>query len=747
MAKITLGPDGVRLFRMCPPRKATCADDEATEISLSSLGVSAIAAPPGLAVKGTGVLKLPKPRPQDNRPVLEITVAGTYTAPSTFGMAISVKATNGAWPDAFGIPGLGVNGLAFEFAATVNPPNGITPTTFAILGDVQSFPQFMVDALGIVGSGQEHARVAFKISATDLPIFEFTLGEPTIGGAARIDYLKPVKFYVPARQDDLKVDVASLVFAPLGGKIGEFTYQPGVNLRFAATILGVGVNVEALVDLTAPRISAHVAVTPITISGLTIDQTSFDLDASLSTGFLTKFSGGFSLPNGGPRIDASMEAKATIADGLKFRATSTGKAWTLAPGVVLNDFAFDSVATLPTMSATPAGSLSAKANAIVFGTAVPVAGSVTTDGGTVKKFTFTGGSGPISLVPGTAISGTGCPAGAGPAGAPTTGPCVTIGFDNTRPAPKGSIDFNGALTANGLKASVHGAVDGNRTLLDGSLDTGNFGSVAVTGRLYSGSFSAIETDHLGVPRNVTNGDWKVTATVRPVSIRGFSGNLAFSAGKLGASQWVQGVGSSKIGESTVNITGLVAIQGAGFSVDPNASPIGAALSTGVLNGGVRRVPVAGRLLISHPASLVPVNAVFSGTLRSLPRRTVPAPPAKPRDGRTSNAAKATVAPIARLSADPRFVGLSGVQVNPALLSIRPRFAAGFAVRKVPTVTTISTTPTLLPPTGTAVIFSFTGDANLVLGGISLANAHVQLTQDSVRAEAILTVSGLANTSS
>ena len=66
------------------------------------------------------------------------------------------------------------------------------------------------------------------------PIFEFTLGSPD--GHM---FLKPVQPISAATSNALTIDYASLVFAPLGGDVPPYHYEPGISVGFAGTAMGV----------------------------------------------------------------------------------------------------------------------------------------------------------------------------------------------------------------------------------------------------------------------------------------------------------------------------------------------------------------------------------------------------------------------------------------------------------------------------------------------------------------------------
>ena len=223
------------------------------------------------------------------------------TAPS---IDVSLSFT-GDLVNALGMQGLTLRDLGIQVG--VNFASPIPIPTLGIGATVARLPDDIAKMLGVQNDPAEPMRFVANISPTK-PIFELTLGV-----ADGHTFLKPVQPISDAHKEALTIDYASLVFAPLGGDVPPYHYEPGISVGFAGSAMGVPVSGSARITLSPPNLHADLDVGEIVLgsgaAATRIRATHLLLDVT-PTNVLVEASGGIAIP-GGP--DAAVELRVAAA--------------------------------------------------------------------------------------------------------------------------------------------------------------------------------------------------------------------------------------------------------------------------------------------------------------------------------------------------------------------------------------------------------------------------------------------------
>ena len=343
--------------------------------------------------------------------------------------------------------------------------------------------------LGIQTDQSEPMRLVVNIAPTK-PIFEFTLGV-----ADGHDFLKPVQPISADNANALTIDYASLVFAPLGGDVGPYHYEPGISVGFAGSAFGIDASGSARVTLVPPNIHADLDVGDIVLgtgaASATIKATHFLFDVSLD-GIEVEASGGLAIA-GGPVATVTFNVNATLlppAASASFALDITN--WNLPfPGASVRKL-HATAAIEASTSSLPAGALGLDGVLRAGAVDVTADGNITLANGRVSAMAIRGSVSNFSIG-GIAVSGPGCD-GTGP----QSGACVSAGF-NPAQSPPLSMGLAGSVTVAGKGADISGSFGPTGVHATGSLDLSTLGNLAITGDLWFGSGLASVTalDGLG----------------------------------------------------------------------------------------------------------------------------------------------------------------------------------------------------------------------------------------------------------
>ena len=159
----------------------------------------------------------------------------------------------GDWENALGINGLTLRDLAIQ--GGVNFASPIPIPTIGLRRHRRPAPRPVAEMLGIQNDQPEPMRFVVNISPTK-PIFELTLGaarRPHVP-EARAAHSRPP---TPTRSPST---TPVSVFAPLGGDVGPYHYEPGISIGFAGTAMGMQASGSARITLVPPNLHADLDV-------------------------------------------------------------------------------------------------------------------------------------------------------------------------------------------------------------------------------------------------------------------------------------------------------------------------------------------------------------------------------------------------------------------------------------------------------------------------------------------------------
>lgn len=175
--------------------------------------------------------------------------------------------TDHGWDDAFGIDGLDIACAAIQggvgFGAGIPKPN------VGLLGNITSLPDPVADAIGYRNGSP--MNFAFNL---DPLLLSIEIGTKDSDDVA----LAPLS--IIGAPDAIQVRYANLYVATEQVTIGQTTFQPGFQVAFQGSMLGVDVDVLARVDPTIPKLKFHLKTSAIDLGPLTIGPVSVDLEAS-----------------------------------------------------------------------------------------------------------------------------------------------------------------------------------------------------------------------------------------------------------------------------------------------------------------------------------------------------------------------------------------------------------------------------------------------------------------------------------
>ena len=428
--------------------------------------------------------------------------------------------------------------------------------------------------LGIQNDPPEPMRFVVNISPTK-PIFELTLGQPD--GHM---FLKPVQPLSAANANALTIDYASLVFAPLGGDVGPYHYEPGISIGFAGTAMGIAASGSARITLVPPNLHADLDVGEIvfgTGSGATRIKGTHLLFDVTPTSVLIEASGGISIANG-PDAAVRLNVNATLlppSASATFNLDVTN--WNLPFGGASVQELHTSANLAASFGSLPSGSLSVNGVLRAGTTNVTASGSLTLSNGRLTAMALQGNVSNFAIA-GVSFTGPGCD-GTGP----QTGACISAGF-NAAQNPPLSLGVAGSLSVQGQGVDVVASFGPTGLHASGSLRVAALGNPTMNGDLWFGSALGGVTarDGQGVLRQVQAGDFRFTAQANelPSPLNGSS--LLVDFGRIGGSAWIKGAGQLRfsgrdLASATIRLDNLGMAATGDINV-PSPVPGGVALS-------------------------------------------------------------------------------------------------------------------------------------------------------------------------
>jgi PKD domain len=568
---------GIDLFRTCPALTGNadpatvCADDNtATYLKLTSGFLSISTGSFGIGAAAT--LHLPSPgeggSPTDLPLGAQLTIS--FVPPPTISISLALYKT-GNWENALGIPGLTLGDLAIQGGIVINPPPAPPTPTIAFLATINQLPGpaeklnhperiDLETPFGIVRRG-EGMRFAFQISQS-APIFELTLGKQDNQIFMRPLAMAGGKDGPVARS--FEVDYATVVVAPLGGKIGPVTYEPGFTMGFAANVLGTPIEMKVRLGLIPPELEAHASIGRVSVNGITLDGAVFDMRAtSVPPTFHLEISGSADLgdPTMNVRVLTDLDPS---GQKLLFQFDGSLSNWVLNPATKLDNLSINAKAELTSFASPPTLSLVAKARGTVLGSPSAFAGTVLFNGTTLQKLDIQAAPGSFSYL-GTTLRGYRNTNGncSTLEGVAANSPCIRLRWGVTDPllismqagitSGPAAIEFEGGIDDNGIGASGEMRVDGATSPTQPP--------IAVTASLWTRPLAAsaipaarrpkvprrqADGTYLFEDRGVVDGDWYVAVSTNgsPLTIATIPITASLSAGKVSGTTFVAGKAAS-----------------------------------------------------------------------------------------------------------------------------------------------------------------------------------------------------------
>ena len=236
-----------------------------------------------------------------------IAISFSSTGTLSINMSIGLDADGNSvpWQNVFGIDGLTINFAAFSFGINFSS----TPIPTPEIGMAVSFqlPRALRNLVGMEdGINMEGA---FFFSTTRGVCLVISVGqEPRVGDTART-----LPKAIDVFNHNLIGNYLGIKFAPIGCKIAEKTYEPGISVGFSAAIMGVSFTALAKIDIKKLELQIYANFDAFTIGGLKMKQTYLDLLISGTSPLDSHviFSGGFdlNLPAGTTTVSLQVVAK------------------------------------------------------------------------------------------------------------------------------------------------------------------------------------------------------------------------------------------------------------------------------------------------------------------------------------------------------------------------------------------------------------------------------------------------------
>ncbi|HEY7010333.1 MAG TPA: RICIN domain-containing protein [Jatrophihabitantaceae bacterium] len=280
-----------------------------------------------ISIGGTALLQIPALYAGSSPSSVNLTLSGALTLTEDsvkIDAGFDLAAADGTWHDAFGIPGLSIGELAARIGIEEQPEDaGIPLPTLSFTVNNVVLPDEWANAIGEVQGAAVSATLDLDL---DNPILSFAIS-PGTGQTAALEPLRIANDFTAAAGqaplpdsvvDQLQIQDAQLLFAPLGGKDATgATVDPGASLAFDAVIGGKSVHVDGSVGLLPyPHLTAHVSIPSFGIGPVSFNNTTLAVDlegnpADPKVDF--DFSGGFSDSFTGIQFSASVDLGASTS--------------------------------------------------------------------------------------------------------------------------------------------------------------------------------------------------------------------------------------------------------------------------------------------------------------------------------------------------------------------------------------------------------------------------------------------------
>ena len=222
------------------------------------------------------------------------------------------------------------------------------------------------------------------------------------------------------------------MFAPLGGDVGPYHYEPGISIGFAGTAMGIAASGSARITLVPPNLHADLDVGEVVFgtgtSATRIKGTHLLFDVT-PTSVLIEASGGISIANG-PDAAVRLNVNAALlppSASATFNLDVTN--WNLPFGGASVQELHASANLAASFGSLPSGSLTVNGVLRAGTTNVTASGSLTLSNGRLTAMALQGNVSNFAIA-GVSFTGPGCD-GTGP----QTGACISAGFNAAQNPP------------------------------------------------------------------------------------------------------------------------------------------------------------------------------------------------------------------------------------------------------------------------------------------------------------------------
>jgi hypothetical protein len=231
-----------------------------------------------VSMSGTGYLELPALATGVTDPsAVTVTVAGSLSVSPAISLTLSVDFKNWKNNEVLGIPGLSAEdfgasvGLTYEEGAPAPVPSlGIHAASIVL-------PASWANAIGMVPGSEISFNIQLNLNQ---PVLAFSVTGPP--GQPALKPLAADPNVSSGVANSLTVNTAAFDLAPFGGTdpgTGNLL-TPGVAVVFDASVDGVGVHVDANVNLSTLSVSADAFTDPFPLGPVHVDAAMFHLRVS-----------------------------------------------------------------------------------------------------------------------------------------------------------------------------------------------------------------------------------------------------------------------------------------------------------------------------------------------------------------------------------------------------------------------------------------------------------------------------------
>ena len=259
-----------------------------------------------------------------------IAISFSSTGTLSINMSIGLDADGNSipWQNVFGIDGLTINFAAFSFGINFSS----TPIPTPEIGMAVSFqlPRALRNLVGMEDG--INIEGAFFFSTTRGVCLVVSVGqEPRVGDTART-----LPKAIDVFNHNLIGNYMGIKFAPIGCKIAEKTYEPGISVGFSAAIMGVSFTALAKIDIKKLELQIYANFDAFNIGGLRMKQTYLDLLISGTSPLDSHviFSGGFDLDMPAGTTSVSLQVVAKLGSEPVFAIDGRVDRMIIVPGIL-----------------------------------------------------------------------------------------------------------------------------------------------------------------------------------------------------------------------------------------------------------------------------------------------------------------------------------------------------------------------------------------------------------------------------